>query len=547
MRLAFRPTGLPADGSSIVRYELRRVVPGDYQPPGESLPVVTVAENRGIAEGLEPGVEMVVGAATADGSYVAIGTRFALASGAQEQELAVEFLPAAEIEGVVLDADGTPVVGAEVRSFTSEVHPRPVRTDSRGRFLMRDVAGDAALGAHAPGRAPAYEFVQPGASRNAQVEFRLGRPWVLVGTAVDGRGSPIRGRLMAWTAGERSYAIPDAVGRFSFDHLPRHGRELVLEWTPAPGVAGRKHFAEPPSEGERLDLGLVQLDPSYLQEIQVAGSDGGALAGVMVVGRDVERASRLGPMVTDAAGIARFWLPEGEHEFSFQGLSESPTVTARVGGQRTPPRLTLTTDALVLVAGRVAYDGDGAPDLSEMGVTVTGPEELADRLPAAVDVAAVDGAAAARARFAVLVSLSSDGSFRFPLPRAWKELEIAVGTMPPPMTQDAGFVIARARVAASDAPIHVRASHENAMGLRVRVTDVKGAPVHGASITTLEMGAEYGALVGWRTGQDGRATVFPLAPGLLRVRAVAPDGRSGSRVDVEVVGPAWPEVVIAVE
>ena len=137
------------------------------------------------------------------------------------------------IAGVVRDADGKPIAGAEV--FAGEYRFRGLasvaQADEQGRFRSTHVApGRVVLTATAKGFAPALHKVHAG-SETGLVEFRLKPSRPLRGRVVDKEGRPIPGALIE--AGEWQGHRPlewqansDGRGRFEWTDAPAESIEL---------------------------------------------------------------------------------------------------------------------------------------------------------------------------------------------------------------------------------------------------------------------------------------------------------------------------------
>ena len=101
--------------------------------------------------------------------------------------------PGVSVSGTVLDKDGRPIAGAQVRHGNSP----PGRSSSvettgaEGRFAFQHVApGDVVLTVRAAGHAPELRRIRAG-SRTPPVEFRLGSGRTIVGRVVDPEGKPL--------------------------------------------------------------------------------------------------------------------------------------------------------------------------------------------------------------------------------------------------------------------------------------------------------------------------------------------------------------------
>lgn len=217
----------------------------------------------------------------------------------------------AELSGLVVDARGGPVAGAEVR--LAGRNRRAVRTDTEGRFHLRGLHTDehARLLAHAPeagASVPLALDLAAGASRSVQLALRSGA--TLRGTVVDATGAPVEGARLAlqapasadenavvaprfeWAGGPgRARAGRD--GRFALGPLPEGryavevsapgGSELVTLET---GVGDARVVlsvprAEPGSlRGQVVDAGSGWPVPGFNVQLVVPPSRPGACARV---------------------------------------------------------------------------------------------------------------------------------------------------------------------------------------------------------------------------------------------------------------------------
>jgi len=215
--------------------------------------------------------------------------------------LTLDVVPGGSIDGVVLDAAGTPLRGASVTIAAPEAFAggaRRVVTDTAGRFVVKGlpIAPAWAVEARYPGRAPARRT--PVAARTRGLELRVATGGALVGRVVDraGRGVPdieVYAHAMQHGQGGLGTALPeylairtDADGRYRLGQLnPGHYRFEVrpgarMQWSATAStvteldvIEGETHVPDvtvrrgaslrgtgAPPGGETLELGLLPAD-----------------------------------------------------------------------------------------------------------------------------------------------------------------------------------------------------------------------------------------------------------------------------------------------
>ena len=520
---AIGPRGVPADS---IRFEVRPASNRYYGQPGPPRDFRALDSATIEVEGLEAGSRWLVGAVSTTGELVG-NLYLAIAGGdGAVEERDLDLIPAATIEGRVLDPEGAPVPGAEVRGWMPAIHPKGVQTDTEGRFRMTDAVGEPAIGARAVGYAPAYEVVRnlaPGATRS--LEFALGRPWQLSGIAVDAENRPIRGTLMAWTLGEAVYTETDEGGRFVFDGLSaRHSgtptRSVVMEWRPDAKVAARTRVPAVVTSGpgSRFDAGIVQFVPSYLQDVLVVDPQGTPLPGVAVH-------PEASGSVSGADGRARFWLAEGVHRLAPIGYEPSTGIEVAIASLRVPAPVTLTVENAALLVGSLVYRSKERPRLDLLRVRVRPSAATAWR---GVDVA-------------------PDGSFSAGIPSTWTQLQIEAGVEAEVVwgSEDGFRAVASKLWKSGDGPVALGISPADVLGVHIIAVEADGH----TPVTRYRLG--FSPLT-WSTGvltaSDGRQDYFPLFPGeVVHVRVETPDGRLGDAGTVALRGDTWPTIRVSVE
>ncbi|HYC77256.1 MAG TPA: carboxypeptidase-like regulatory domain-containing protein, partial [Planctomycetota bacterium] len=203
------------------------------------------AEGRVRLEGMETGETSIV----AVRSGYAKGTLFRpieesdAYDPAKNNVLLLEMHPAASVSGVIRDAEGAPVAGAEVflaelKSVFWTVRPGPTTSDAQGRYLLSDVEPGAKVKVAVRRRDPerfgqSEELtVGPGELRDG-VDVVMPRGAGIDGRVTDTNGAPVAGAFVSLKrppffglsfpggegAGSLDGAETDADGRFRFGGL----------------------------------------------------------------------------------------------------------------------------------------------------------------------------------------------------------------------------------------------------------------------------------------------------------------------------------------
>ena len=186
--------------------------------------------------------------------------------------------PAVGLEGIVVDREGRPLAGAEVRVVVADPYPydRGLRdlvrgfTDANGAFRLRGVPARSLLQvqATAAGYARAEQMATTGepGERPGRVQLSLGAGFSVVGRllAAEMRPIPVTEVVLedyaATDAGlaagpEIRSARTDAAGRFRFEHLPVGSHHLRA------GSAFLKTIEIAAGPAEDLDIGDVTWRP----------------------------------------------------------------------------------------------------------------------------------------------------------------------------------------------------------------------------------------------------------------------------------------------
>ncbi len=315
-----------------------RVVEGGAVPLG---PVDTGAD--GLASVGAPGDRWYVFATKGDDAGLRSGP------GTPPNPIELRLSPAISVDGVVVDAHGAPVAGADAginwfawmrTSATERVSVAPpelqarfrVRTDANGRFVLPRLPRPPAprllaIEAAADGRSFGHAQVDaPAGATTASVRIvlsRMGEPWSFrIRTSA---GSPIPGALVRFPF-QYPAARAGIDGIASLDVLPdpTSERTLLVE---APGFATRR--VPLPAARPAVPIDVV-LDPEAVLDLVVRGPDGrpvpGAQVAVVADGseEEVERAIR------DRSGLRRLAErhTDADGRASIEGLPSSPVRVA---------------------------------------------------------------------------------------------------------------------------------------------------------------------------------------------------------------------------
>lgn len=199
---------------------------------------VTDAKGAFRLEGLPPG--RLVVAATHPDHARAVSEPLAVEAG-RTASVELVLSRGQTVRGRVLDEDGGPLAGAEVRLDGRVL----AVTDKRGEFVLEHLKLPLRLEAHARGHLPAGREV----AGAGEIELRLERAaGGLEGVVVDDRGLPIAGARVE-AAGQT--AATDRAGRFRIEGLGAGGHRVEVT---ARGFAPRVFDAVPLGEEARLEL-----------------------------------------------------------------------------------------------------------------------------------------------------------------------------------------------------------------------------------------------------------------------------------------------------
>ncbi|HSN85637.1 MAG TPA: carboxypeptidase-like regulatory domain-containing protein, partial [Thermoanaerobaculia bacterium] len=267
--LALRSVRLPAAGAlagQVVAGKARRPVPGAYVwPAGDSGAYVRAdARGRFRIQGA-PAYRWVWLGATAPGHSME-ETPFRVKPRAGTDLPAILLEPRLGLAGVVVDGQGHPLAGAEVRTSVNETRQgsdwsQPVATDSAGRFLIPNLtAGVVDVRVTHPGFAPAIRTAMAG-EPSLRVVLRPGH--TAFGSVEDEDEKPLAGVAVELkrTEDPTVSAITDrwiyrtttgCDGSFELANLPAGSFTLLLD---SPDFGRGWSQVTIPEEEERVDLG----------------------------------------------------------------------------------------------------------------------------------------------------------------------------------------------------------------------------------------------------------------------------------------------------
>jgi protocatechuate 3,4-dioxygenase beta subunit len=175
--------------------------------------------------------------------------QFDAAPGHHVRGVDVFLTPSLQLDGLVVDEEGAPVPGAEVRLLgaggRAALLPIPTRftTDAAGRFRAAAPQGSL-LEASKAGYYPGHTLVTVDVVVNGAVRIVLGAAWAgpepareaLAGRVIGATGQPIAGALVearkthgwAYDGTAVAQAVTDAAGRFRFAGLDRSPHQLSV-------------------------------------------------------------------------------------------------------------------------------------------------------------------------------------------------------------------------------------------------------------------------------------------------------------------------------
>lgn len=505
------------------RFELRRLLPGAFYELRTGKPGYLPAASRTVAP--EP------------------------ARGAQP--LRIVLSPARSARGRVVDAQGLPVAGAEVRLAPSplpgqhspaakraepavEEDPFAARTDARGHFAIAQVpAAQVNLTARKRNHAPSLVrgirilpgpgaadlgtvVLRPGARIAGRVIDRKGRPVPSAGVHVVESLDPLDGRS-ARLEGQKPDAVSGADGQFALQDLASGLPLNLLVRAPGHLPAGLRNVRPPNSKPL-----MVLLEAAAQLRGQVVSAEGEPVAGASVdfiwEATVPDRPDRkTGPPIERSATSDR----DGRFE-----LRDLPTGTASVsawaqghlpaeGREVTIPwpdpdrELVLTLERGTVLSGRVA---------TTAGDPVSGARVAAGAASGVSDdegVYTMEGAPLGKTT--VLAFHPDYKRFR-------REMVLEKGGNQLDVTFEAGAEVSG------------------------RVIDERGAPVAGARVALQSLGARERQEYRGRTGIDGTFRLSPVSRGRYRLTAEGEGYSPAEKPEpVEVAGKALEGLEVVLE
>lgn len=529
-----RGAGAPADeraaGPSPIAREAAPVVAAVVAPTEGSLHATVVVEGaetvlaeaacslwateqdrypRLVGEGQTAADGTIGFAALVPGSY-----RFVVDSVEHQEDVSIEpgvvtplrcaIAPGYRCSGTVVDRDGRPVAGAEVRRACDWFSIVLMRTGADGAFAIDHVRGSMQLWAMQGGSQPSKRVSLDVREDTAGVRLVLGEAGErLSGRVVDERGEA--------AAGVRVYlGFDQRIGSTTIAQFERHdvradvAGNFAIDWA----RPGRVVVAAVPNDSdlERASCREVVLVDGVPAALQLQFGDGATVTGVVrdeagrvVPGASVDASSnysglepldrRFAPVGDDGTFVLR-GLMAGKHRLSAQ--------RAHGSGMR--------VDVSVELQARQQFVwnpvlGEGAPIV----VRVVGPDDK--------PIAHRHLSIAVGGHIREYGSTDADGRHRFEhLPPVEHDLKV--------YGADYGVVLAERTVVPGAAELAIRLDAAQVPSARIsgRIVDAKGQPVAEAQVT---LNANSGFVQPQRLDPDGRFRTDLLPPGSYGISAHA--------------------------
>jgi hypothetical protein len=294
-------------------------------------------------------------------------------------DVTLHLVPAVGYEGKVLDSNGNPVGGAEVRRLGGGPGERRWESDREGKFAFHAEDGALLEGrkvGHGAGRAEVDFAVQV----SHQLTIRLGPAGAdggagaalgsIAGRVVDAQGRPVEGALVQARADDRralpgrerhpsGSATSDADGAFTIEDLDEVDHEVTAR---GPGRASASGV-RPGARGLELRLALGGAIEGVVRD---------AASGRPVAGFVVELLERRGALERASVATATFFDPDGRYRLD--GIASGDYLVTAVAAGRAPSpearatvaageatRVDLALAAGARLRGRVIEAEGGAP------------------------------------------------------------------------------------------------------------------------------------------------------------------------------------------
>ena len=282
-----------------------------------------------------------------------------------------------KLRGIVLDADGKPVAGAEVAVFPSQGE-RWSRSGTNGAFSLRwsvqpwqMQSGSALLVVR--DRTRNLAVTEELSEEATNIEVHLRTAFTIVGRVESAEGSPLTGaQVNLWLRAGNSYdqinerpATSDAQGRYEITCLPLETQYLV--YATAKGRGRGQRQVEATSETNLMELEPFSLKLANLPLAgQVLNQDEKPVSGVNVTLNGEDQPD--GNMVTDSKGRFRFQVCEGPVRLFASGQQGFTQATAEAGDTNVILNLSSSSGMERSRTRRVSLKGSSLPDLTSVNL-----------------------------------------------------------------------------------------------------------------------------------------------------------------------------------
>lgn len=333
---------------------LRGTLSGGGEPPPDTVEITLVqrAEEGGSTHTVPWGPDFEIGSLPAglftlrarpgqDSELVAEAQVVALELDGVREGVALEFAPGAEVRGIVKDAAGVPVAGADV-TLEGIGGQRQAKSDERGAWRIGGLFGGGAnVHAQAEGfLASDPEAVAVPARSRVFHEITLHRGHVVTGRVHDADGSAAAGAMVVLRSPSRTLsAQTEQDGSFRIESVPPDAYIVYCRTGDYSRNARSRLVVERDREPAALDLRLAPGLVARGRVVDAAGV-GRADATMLATGADNDNLHRKGQSRPDGS----FEIPnlyEGAYVLTVEG-AESDPVRFEVGPAKPVPLLTVT-------------------------------------------------------------------------------------------------------------------------------------------------------------------------------------------------------------